>query len=65
MAVHDVAVSIALLGNPAAENRRVIGFANDDPGVGTLLLEDPRNPFQRAARAKSRHPVIERAALER
>src|SRR6185312_10377482 len=51
------AVRVPLLLDVATEQLRILRLANHDPGLGTLLLEHPRDTLERSAGAIAGHPI--------
>src|SRR6516165_2540002 len=54
------AIRVALLGDSAAEERRILRLAYNDLGFRTLFCQDPCNTLERAAGAITGDPVIKR-----
>ena len=58
------AVIESFLRDAAAQNLRIVGFTNDNPGFRAPFLENPRHTFERTPCAETRHPIVELAVNE-
>ena len=56
--------ALAWLGDAAADQLRVVRLAHDDLNFGALLLEHPRDAFQRAAGAIAGDPIVQALSIE-
>ncbi len=65
MAVFGRAVRQAFLRDAAAQYRRIVRFADNDPGFGACLPQHPRHALERTAGAVTGDPVVEFLVRER
>ena len=64
MARRRLAAGVALLGDAAGEQRRVVGLGDDDADLGIGRLQPARGAEQRAAGAEARDEGMDPLALE-